>query len=194
MMRISDGPSVKPPQSAGNRMPKHTAHNKGKEQTSQRRDKFDRSVDKPATAYQDKKTGVDQRMIERLRQESDRAYGQLRQLVEQLLKRQGHTWERYLSGDVAADTDIVVDREAQLEAERLISEGAAYSPEAVSDRTVEFAEALAGGDPAKMEMLRDAVEEGFQAAAEALGGSLPSVSEATYDMVMDKLDARAEGV
>lgn len=66
------------------------------------------------------------------------------------------------------------------------------SPEKVSDRIVEFAKAISGGDKSKIDTLRDAIEKGFAEAARVLGGELPEVSQKTYDLVMQKLDTWAQ--
>lgn len=46
---------------------------------------------------------------------------------------------------------------------------------------------MAGGDPAKIDVIRQGVEKGFQEALDAFGGSLPDISYETYDTVMQKL-------
>jgi len=84
--------------------------------------------------------------------------------------------------------DVEVDEQAVSEAKQLISEGGKFSPEAVSDRIVNFAKSISGGDTEKYGLLKDAIEKGFNEAREILGGSLPEISETTYDLVMDKLD------
>ncbi len=84
--------------------------------------------------------------------------------------------------------EIEVDEKAVTEANELISEGGKFSPEAVSDRIVNFAKAISGGDTDKYELLKDAIEKGFNEAKELLGGSLPDISNKTYDLVMEKLD------
>lgn len=129
------------------------------------------------------KPKVDQTTIARLKEESDRAYSHLRKMVEELLARQGKTFH-----DVELGDEIEVDEATRLEAQALIGEGGDLSPEKVSDRIVEFAKALSGGDLSKFEELKQAIEEGFMQAAHVLGGELPEVSQRTYDLVMEKLE------
>lgn len=62
-----------------------------------------------------------------------------------------------------------------------------YGVEKTADRLVEFAKAVSGGDPAKIEKLKEAVKKGFEMAKEALG-ELPEISQKTYDRVMEKFD------
>jgi hypothetical protein len=126
------------------------------------------------------KPKVDQATIEKLHQESDRAFNYLKQIVAQLLERQGLTFRDW--------SQVKVDEQARVEANALISEGGELSPEKVSDRIVEFAKAISGGDKGKIDTLRDAIDKGFEEAARILGGELPEVSQKTYDLVMEKLD------
>lgn len=69
-----------------------------------------------------------------------------------------------------------------------ISQDPEWGVEAVSNRILDFAKSLAGGDKSKIEMLREAIDKGFASAKKTLGGKLPSVSMDTYDAVMQKLD------
>ncbi|HZJ84690.1 MAG TPA: hypothetical protein VFD02_03950 [Syntrophomonadaceae bacterium] len=143
------------------------------------KDEFIRSDEAAKKATYDKPK-VDHATIGRLKAESDRAYNSLKQIVAQLLERQGLTFREW--------NLVEVDETARLEAQALIGEGGELSPEKVSDRIVDFAKALSGGDKDKIETLRGAIEKGFEAAAKALGGKLPEISQQTYDLVMEKLD------
>jgi hypothetical protein len=131
----------------------------------------------------------DAETIARLKEASDKTYQGLRQLVEQLLMRQGRTLVRTERFEA-----LPVDDTARAEASAMIAEGGELSAEAVSDRIVDFAKALSGGDPSKIALLRGAIDDGFKAATSALGGTLPEVSQRTYDLVMQKLDAWENGV
>lgn len=127
----------------------------------------------------------DRATIQRLKEESNQAYHQLREMVRQLLERQGLTFR-----DLATfEGDIPIDEKTRLAAQAAIDEGGPMSPESVSDRIVDFAKAISGGDKSKLETLRGAIEKGFKAAAEAFGGKLPEISHKTYAMIMEKLDA-----
>lgn len=123
-------------------------------------------------------------LIEKLKAESEQAHEQLRNLVRQLLERQGMRFQDVISGE----KELVVDEEARLQAQAAIGEGGPSSPENVSDRIVEFAKAISGGDKSKFELLKGAIQDGFEAARQALGGTLPDISNKTYDLVMEKLD------
>lgn len=77
-------------------------------------------------------------------------------------------------------------------AQAAISEGGAYSVNAVADRIMTMATALAGDDQTKLQKMRDAVEEGFSQAGlafkNATTSDLPQISKDTYTEVMSRFD------
>lgn len=122
--------------------------------------------------------------ISRLWEETQKATESLRNLVERLIGRQVKTVEDILSEKAT----LIVDETARAEAERAISEDGEWGIKAVSSRIVDFAKAISGGDKAKLDELRSAIEEGFKQAEKAFGGQLPDISKKTYDEVMRRLD------
>ena len=137
-------------------------------------------ADKKIT-YEKPAPKADEVTIQRLKEESDRAYSNLKQLVTQLLEGQGMKFNE--------SKGIEVSEKIQLEAQASIAEGGELSPEKVSDRIVEYAKALSGGDKEKIGLLRSNIEEAFKEAAKILGGELPEISKKTYELVTEKLDA-----
>jgi len=139
-------------------------------------------------AKEEKKTTYakpDRAAIARLKEESEQAYQHLRDMVRQLLERQGLTFK-----DLGTfEGDIPIDEQTRLEAQEAIDEGGPMSPGSVSDRIVDFAKAISGGDKSKLKMLRGAIEKGFEEAAKAFGGELPEISHKTHTLIMEKLDA-----
>lgn len=118
--------------------------------------------------------------IDSIKSAAEQAYANLRALVEQLLKGQSK------SGDKAsAKIGGVSEAEA---AQKAISEDGEFGVKAVSDRIVQFAIAISGGDKAQYEKLKAAIDKGFQQAGKALGGELPAISQQTYKEVMRKLE------
>ncbi|MHA6250410.1 hypothetical protein [Oceanobacillus sp. CAU 1775] len=126
----------------------------------------------------------DTKTIERLKAESEQHYQQLKDLVKQLLEKQGYTLAEVRDRSIPLE----VDEATRLEAQASISEGGEHSVENVSDRLVDFAIAISGGDRSKLETLRGAIEGGFRAAEEAFGGKLPDISYRTLEAAMEKLD------
>jgi hypothetical protein len=131
--------------------------------------------------------------IARLKAESERVYSHLKDMVRQLLERQGLTFQEVAAMSEEERAAIEVDETTRTEAAAMIGEGGALSPENVSDNIVAFAKALSGEDKSKLSLLRQAIEDGFSEAEKAWGGELPEISKKTYDLVMEKLDAWEKG-
>lgn len=82
------------------------------------------------------------------------------------------------------------------DAKAAISEGGAWSVDAVSSRVFDLASAIAGNDPEKLSAMRAAVEEGFKQAGvtwkDATGqDNMPSITKDTYNEIMSRFDKRA---
>ncbi len=73
-------------------------------------------------------------------------------------------------------------------AQALIGDDGFFGVEKTSERIVKFAIGMAGGDPTRIDAIRQGIDNGFQEALEAFGNWLPEISYATYDSVMQKLD------
>ena len=91
-------------------------------------------------------------------------------------------WKFLASGKYTVSADV----KAQAQAD--IAEDGYWGVEQTSERIVEFAKALTGGDTSKIEEMKAAFEKGFKAATGAWGSKLPDISQRTYDAVMDKFD------
>lgn len=146
---------------------------------------------KAATADSTKKTYTpNTELINKLKADAEARTAQLRSLVEKLMAGQGNAigtaddmWAFLRKGD------FTVDAATKAQAEADIAEDGYWGVNATSDRILDFAKALTGGDPSKIEEMREAFEKGFKQATEAWGGELPEISQKTYDAVMSKFDA-----
>lgn len=118
--------------------------------------------------------------VESIKSAAEQAYASLRALVEQLLKNQGKSGAKS-SGKVDSVSEVDAAKQA-------ISEDGEFGVKAVSDRIVQFAIAVSGGDKAQYEKLKAAIDKGFQQAGKAFGGELPAISQQTYKEVMRKLE------
>jgi hypothetical protein len=114
-------------------------------------------------------------------------YELLRNLVVKTLQEQG------LELNFTTDAGEVIDFNTMTpeEAQDLISEDGYFGVEKTSQRIVDFAINAFGGDPEKLQQMKDAIDQGFTEAQEAFGGALPEISQHTYDAIMEKLDAFA---
>lgn len=103
--------------------------------------------------------------------------------------------ERFRAGEIeAVEVDFEVTEEAVAKAQQEIGPDGYWGAEQTSDRFLEFAQALSGGDPAKADLLLDAVKEGYKQAEEIWGGELPELSQKTLDMTIKKFEAWRDGV
>ena len=87
-----------------------------------------------------------------------------------------------------ASGKFTVSAAAKEEAQKAISEDGFYGVKNTSDRILEMAKALTGGDPDKIEAMRDAFKKGFDQATKSWGQALPDISNKTYDAVMEGFD------
>ena len=113
----------------------------------------------------------------------------LRGLVLNMLKEQGID-TKIATGQKDAGIDI--SQLSQEEAQALIADDGYFGVEKTSDRIVDFAIAMAGGDPSRLAAIKEGVTKGFNEALNAFGGWLPEISYNTFDAVMNKLDSWAE--
>lgn len=135
----------------------------------------------------------DSALIAKLQADAEARTAQLRSLVEQMITKQGKTlgvadsiWSFLASGD------FEVDPEVKAQAEKDIAEDGYWGVEQTSDRIIDFATALTGGDPDKIEDMREAFKQGFKNATKTWGKELPDISQKTYDAVMAKFDKLAK--
>lgn len=126
--------------------------------------------------------GLDAPTIEKLKSQADRATEHLRSIVEKLILKQGKSSDGILKN--FSPEDIA-------KAKQDISEDGEFGVKQTSDRIVQFAIAISGGDKSKLSQLKDAIEKGFSQVSGAFGGKLPDICSKTHDEIMKKLDAWA---
>lgn len=83
------------------------------------------------------------------------------------------------------DVVVEISDEIREAAKADVAEDGYYSVESTSTRIVDFAKALANGNPDKLELLKTAIDDGFEKAKELWGDDLPQISLDTYDAVME---------
>ena len=145
---------------------------------------------KTETAASTKKTyKPDTAMINKLKADAEARTAQLRSLVEKIMLGQGnaigtadHIWSFLRTGN------FTVDAATKAQAQADIAEDGYWGVNQTSDRIVDFAKALTGGDPSKIEEMREAFEKGFKLAEKKWGGELPEISQKTYEATMKKFD------
>lgn len=143
-----------------------------------------------------KNAKVDSETIAKLKADADQRLSQLKGIVEQLITKQGKTsetasiWSQFRQG--VLDGTITVDEATAKQAQEDISEDGYWGVKQTSERILDFAKALTGGDSGKVEDIRKAIEKGFSEAAKLWGDELPEISQKTHDAVMKGLDEWAK--
>lgn len=131
---------------------------------------------------EDKGHLYDKVTIDDLKKISERSYEHLKQMIQDMITKQGKT-----TSLLGSNSMVTIDAATRAEASKLVDTDGPLGVEAVSDNIVNFAKAISGGDKDKLDTLKAAINKGFQAAQKTLG-SLPPISQQTYDRIMEKLD------
>ncbi len=154
---------------------------------------YEPSADSQTVDSAKKNYKPDTNLINKLKADAEARTAQLRSLVEKMMSGQANTygkanniWQFLRSGS------YTVDAATRLQAQADIEEDGYWGVKQTSDRIIDFATALTGGDPDKIEEMRDAFKKGYKQAEKTWGGSLPDISKRTYDAVMEKFDKMAE--
>ena len=132
-------------------------------------------------------------LVAKLKADQESRQQQLQSIVEQLLSKQGQSYNS-ANGiwSILAGGNLQVDAATQAQAQKDIADDGYWGVEKTSDRIIDFATALTGGDPDKIEEMREAFKKGYKQAEKTWGGELPDISQKTYDAVMKKFDKLAE--
>ncbi len=113
----------------------------------------------------------------------DADYDILQGLVANLLKEQG------IETRITTETsEIDINAVTPQKAHDLTGDDGYFGVDKTSDRIVKMAIAIAGGDPGRIDAIKEGVDRGFEEALKAFDGKLPDISYDTYDAVMEKLD------
>lgn len=132
-------------------------------------------------------------LINKMKADSEEHTKQLQNIVQQLMTKQGQTFS--VANDMwqfLASGKFEVDAATKAQAQEDISEDGYWGVKQTSNRILDFATALTGGDPNKIEDMRKAFEKGYKQAEKTWGGELPEISKQTYDAVMAGFDKMAE--
>lgn len=111
-------------------------------------------------------------------------------MIEKMFQMQSNS--EFLSvEDITKNISLNFSKEDIEAAKESISEGGFYSVDAVSTRIMDMAMALAGDDPSKISVMRDAVTKGFGQAAKTLHlkeDDMPEITKNTFSEVMKRFD------
>ena len=123
---------------------------------------------------------MDTETVERLKSENEQ---RMANLVKQMLNQQidkSNMWERLRTGNFTADAATIKQAQAD------IADDGYWGVEQTSDRLVQYATALTGGDPEKLDTMIAAFEKGYAAAEKTWGGKLPELAQRTREATLKK--------
>ena len=83
---------------------------------------------------------------------------------------------------------LEVDGATRLEAQHAIAEDGYWGVEQTSQRIIQFAISLSGGDTSKLETLKNAILKGFEEAERSWGGALPDICQRTKAAALKGLE------
>jgi len=131
----------------------------------------------------------DEKTIAALKSEVEKRAARLRNLVERMMLKQGH---KFMEAEdiykLLREGRLEIDPEIAEQAREEISEDGYWGVKQTSERLFKFATALAGGDPAKAQELKDAFIQGYKEAEKAWGDELPEICRQTYEATIEKFD------
>lgn len=142
-----------------------------------------------ATSYTDSKS-----IVAQLKADAEARTASMKNLVEKLLSKQSQTfqlayannpdsiWNQIRQGNFTADAQTIA------QAQQDISEDGYWGVKQTSERMIDFAKAISGGDASKIDTLTEAIKKGFEQAEKMWGGKLPEISQQTYDAVMKGME------
>lgn len=158
--------------------------------------KADGATEKKSTQQKDsyesgKTTSYDKTAAQEAIKASQNAKAEsLKTLVNSMLKTQYSKYVKAMpSSNIGAYfANLDVDDATRAQAQQDISDTGYWGVEQTAGRILDFAKAIAGDDPDKLNEMKAAVEKGFKLASDMWGGSMPSITGQTYDRVMQGFD------
>lgn len=136
---------------------------------------------------------TDYALVNKLKADAEQRTSQLRSLVEKMMTKQGETYGKANDiWSVLSSGNFTVDAATKAQAQADIAEDGYWGVSQTSSRILDFATALTGGDPGKIEEMRNAFKKGYEQAEKTWGGKLPEISQKTYDAVMEGFDKLAK--
>ena len=131
-------------------------------------------------------------ILQKLKADAEARTAQLKSLVEKMLTKQGETYGKANDiWSILSSGNFTVDPATKAQAQADIAEDGYWGVSQTSQRILDFATALTGGDPDKIEEMRSAFLKGYKQAEKTWGGNLPDISKQTYDAVMKGFDDMA---
>ncbi|MBR6223933.1 MAG: hypothetical protein IKQ71_10920 [Lachnospiraceae bacterium] len=154
------------------------------------------AVDSTKATYNNKKMTPEERtaVIDQLKADQAEREKQMADLVAKTFNQQSESfqiayqndpdsiWNEIRQGNFKADAQTIA------QAKEDVSEDGYWGVKQTSERILDFAKALSGGDSSKIDTLTDAIKKGFKDAEKLWGGELPEISGKTYDAIMQGIE------
>lgn len=156
---------------------------------------YEKSDDSSKTSSVSSKEAERAKIIQQMKADDAIRQQQLLDIVHKMMGKQAKNYG-IANSDNSDDSiwsflakgDFTVDAATKAQAQEDISENGYWGVKQTSERILDFAKALAGDDPDKLESMRAAFEKGYAQAEKTWGGKLPDISEQTYSAVMKGFD------
>ena len=158
-------------------------YNKGYQPTKNSNSKNDSDIDTttPAAVYS--------KTVDTLKSELADHQAKLENSIIKLLTNQGQIYNNSLNiWDMLRSGKLNIDPTMAQAAQDEISEDGYWGVEKTSDRLVDMAIALSGGDKSKADEMIGAMEKGFKQATKAWGDTLPDICQKTIDTAIEKME------
>ncbi len=156
---------------------------------------YEKSEENSSTSKVSSKETDRTKIIQQLKADDALRQQQLLDIVHKMMGKQAKTYGIANSDNdedsiwkFLAKGDFTVDAATKAQAQEDISENGYWGVKQTSERILDFAKALAGDDPDKLEKMRSAFEKGYKQAEKTWGGELPDISKQTFDAVMKGFD------
>ena len=156
---------------------------------------YEKSEENSSTSKVSSKETDRAKIIQQLKADDALRQQQLLDIVHKMMGKQAKTYGIANSENdedsiwkFLAKGDFTVDAATKAQAQEDISENGYWGVKQTSERILDFAKALAGDDPEKLEKMRSAFEKGYKQAEKTWGGELPDISKQTFDAVMKGFD------
>lgn len=132
-------------------------------------------------------------LVAKMKADADARTSQLQSIVEKMLTKQGQTYGKANDiWSILSSGNFTVDAATKAQAQADIAEDGYWGVSQTSQRILDFASALTGGDPSQIEKMRSAFLKGYKQAEKTWGGNLPGICKQTYDAVLKGFDKMAE--
>lgn len=155
---------------------------------------YEKSSDSASSKDSVKKNNSTDRsaIVQALKDDAEQRKQQLIEIVRKSMSGQASTWNKS-QGLKSLFENLTVDADTIAQAKKDIAEDGYWGVDQTSDRILDFAKALSGGDSSKADELLEAFKKGYKQATGAWGDELPSLCKDTYDAVVKKFDEWKNG-